>query len=642
MIKRFSLSLLLSLILQACGGSGDSDISPSTPVQEPNEQLSVSPKRVEDGLQLFYPDTFQTNQAASLAVIASNDTIKTVKWQQISGPELQFLAPTSQVISFDISQAANYSFELTVTLTSSAQIQKTIHFSAVQNNTEQATVRLDHVAVEQAKVSLRADKTGTANTADITSITWRQVAGPRVIDFTPEQYYLFFKAPEVSQDTVLEFSATLNFSDGSVATDNSYVLIKNTSINDDGYFPNYADRIVTSEVQPYISDGKYADVLVDCIYNNQLSSTCSFATLPLLGSETLSPTVDDVLSRLVVSHAWMGDRFKQFLQQSSTADDMLKLLRATTAIVIAYDVRPSFYWSATGAIYLDAANFWLTPQERDTLNDQADYRSSFGEALQFMIPWRYVKNNQYYIRNGDYPAASRLTKPFSALEANASWLMYHELGHANDFFPPTSWDQVSANTNPLSYSSNHAASSSRFSQIYPLNSEDLKQLADVSFSGNTATPNQLALEAQDVVALFTPDFAPDYYCYSTIREDFATLFGHFMMAYRLGVSADVAIISTVENEELVVSWGQRDRNNAPQIQQRVKAVVETIFPELDVANIQSTLPAPVTMRSGDDWFSNINLSSNSNASNLQAKPLSPLPLAVEDYWQHYPNSPAIP
>ena len=125
------------------------------------------------------------------------------------------------------------------------------------------------------------------------------------------------------------------------------------------------------------------------------------------------------------------DRFKDFLTHNDTNHDIKNLLRATTAIVISYDVRPSFYWAATGAIYLDAENFWLTPQERDTINEAPDFRADFGSDLQFVMPWRYVKDNAYASHN--YSNSARVTRtPAEALYRLTS-LMYHELAHANDF-----------------------------------------------------------------------------------------------------------------------------------------------------------------------------------------------------------------
>lgn len=640
--KGFLISALL-LALQACGGGGNSTITPAPPsTGGPISYTLVTPKISENGINLYYPDNFWVNQSASIAVTATNTTFKSVSWQQSAGPDLVFLANNTQLIGFDIPAAGNYRIELSLVTQANTTINKTINFSAVESVNALVNVRLDHVAVEQGKVSLRVDSSVQAHNKNITAIKWQQVAGPTAVDLSSDEHYLFFKAPNVSQDSVLEFSASINFSDGSLGTDHSYVLVKNANINSEGYFPKHANRIVSPDVFAYRPQSPYADVLVDCVYNNQIASSCSFAKLPLLGTQHLNPTIEDVLQRLVVSHEWMGHRFKQYLEQSATAADMLKLLRATTAIVIAYDVRPSFYWSATGAIYLDAANFWVSPQERDTLNDQADYRSEFGKDLSFFIPWRYVKDNQYYLRNSDYPASARLTKSFSALEASASWLMYHELAHANDFFPPTSWTGMSVSSSPLTYSNQAKASSDSFSKLYPLDSDDMKSLAKVSFAGNSASSYQKSLRATDIVGFFTPDKAPDYYCYSTVREDYATLFGHFMMAYRLGVSADVAIISTLNNDELNVSWGQRNRINSPAIQGRVRAVVNDIFPQLNVAQIQNGLPQPVLMQVGVDWFSNLNLSPVPVTNNIQAKPEYYKPSDKLDYWQEFADEPTRP
>jgi hypothetical protein len=630
------------LVVQACGGSGNSTITPAPPATGVPINTTVTPKISEGGVKIFYPDNFWVDQAASIVVIADASTFKSVRWQQTAGPELVFLADNSQVIGFDITTAGTYNVALNVITQANISISKTISFTAVENANALVSVRLDHAAIEKAKVSLRVDRSKQASNKPISSIIWQQTAGPTAVKLSSDEHYLFFEAPTVSQDSVLEFSASINFRDGSVGSDKSYVLVKNGNINSEGYFPKFAERIVSPDVFAFNSQGRYADVLVDCVYNNQISSSCSFAKLPMLGTENNNPDIDDILERLVVSHEWMGHRFRQFLEQSATSQDMLKLLRATTAIVIAYDVRPSFYWSATGAIYLDAANFWVSPQERDTLNDQADYRSEFGKELNFIIPWRYVKNNQYYIRNSDYPAADRLTKSFSALEANASWLMYHELGHANDFFPPSSWSKLSTSSSPLAYSNQVAPSSTNFNNAYPLASDEMKNLANVSFAGNIASSYQKSLHAADVVGFFTPDRAPDYYCYSTVREDYATLFGHFMMAYRLGVTADVAVISSVNNDELNVSWGQRNRMNSSAIQPRVRAVVEDIFPQLNVTQIQNSLPQPQLLKPGVDWFSNIDLSPSPLSADMQNKSVMQKPADPQDYWQRFSVGPTMP
>lgn len=629
--------VLTCLLLVACGGDGSS--APTRPViTPPSTHLpNVSPKISNNGLDIYTQDSLQVGQSISIAARASDGLrLSGVNWQQVAGPQLSLLAANSQLVSFDVPEAANYQFEFSAFNNAGQTVSQTIELVVQQRDQKFVNIRLDHAAAEQAKVSLRVDG---QDGLSISSIKWQQIAGPAVQDFTANEHYLFFNAPAVTSDTMLEFSATLTYSDGSSATDTGYVLVHNVDINSNGFFPKYSNKIVSPDIRPYRADGPYADTLVNCVYNNQIATSCSFSRLPLIGQQHQDPTTEDILNRLVVSHNWMGDRFKQFIEQSATRDDMRKLLRATTAIIISYDVRPSFYWTATGAIYLDANNFWVTPEERDTLNDQADYRSNFGDELKFIIPWRYVKNNDYYFRNSDYPAGKRLSRTFNVLEANVSWLMYHELGHANDFFPPNSWTSLGSSSSPLAYANSVNPSSTTFNQQYPLASSEMKSLAQVSFAGEKANAQQKSYLAEDISMFFEPDQAPAYYSYSTIREDYATLFERFMMSYRLGVSADVAIIN--DNDDLIVSWGQRDRFNLAKLQGRVRQVVENILPELDVADIQAGLPEPLLMTPGRDWFDNLSLGTSGQK---QAKSIKSYDRNSPDIWleyQHGPNTPKL-
>ncbi len=139
------------------------------------------------------------------------------------------------------------------------------------------------------------------------------------------------------------------------------------------------------------------------------------------------------MNRVLVSHDWMGRNFEAFLDQMDTHGDFATLLQSVTAVVISYDVRPSFYWVVTGAIYLDPEDLWLTATERDSINEAPDYRAGFGNELQFLIPWRYVKDNDYASVYRD--RSQRSNRPISELTTDLSSLLYHELAHANDFFP---------------------------------------------------------------------------------------------------------------------------------------------------------------------------------------------------------------
>jgi hypothetical protein len=138
----------------------------------------------------------------------------------------------------------------------------------------------------------------------------------------------------------------------------------------------------------------------------------------------------------------------------------------------------------------------------------------------------------------------------------------------------------------------------------------MKGLAQVSFAGDTASATQRNYAADDIQSFFSPDSASSYYSYLNEREDYATLFERFMMQYRLGASADLGILNTVNNNNLLVTWGQRDRFNDPKVQARARYTVNQILPQIgNIRDIQDNeLPAPLLLRTGISWFDNIDLS----------------------------------
>lgn len=634
--------LAVLLTLSACGGGSGSSVSPAPVVAPPSSLPNITPYKSTAGqYKLFTAQEIDMGDSVSIALTKDSSlSFNALTWQQISGPTVDFLAGHTQVIGFDVPTSGDYEFRFSATATNGQTLTDSVSFSVSAQPTNKANIRVDHAVSEKANVSLRIDGD---NTKTAVEWQWRQVRGSVAVSIDAQDAYAYFDAPEVNNDEIVEIEGTITYQDGTSSTDAAFVVIKNVTIDKDGYFPRYSDKVVTTDAFVYRPSSPYAAALRDCVYNNLVKASCTFQRLPLIGMINEDPSIDDIMNRLVVSHEWMGQRFEDFLRNSITASDMRKLLRATTAIVISYDVRPSFYWTATGAIYLDAANFWSTPQERDTLNTLPDYRSEFGSQLQFLIPWRYIKDNEYYIRNADYPRAERLTKSFSAMEASVTWLMYHELGHANDFFPPNRWSSINRSQSPLSYANSVDANSTQFANIYPLTSETMRNLAQVSFMGETPTALQKSYTAQQVGQFFSPDSAPAYYSYSTIREDYATLFERFMMLYRLGVSADVAVVEADDLLTYPVAFGQRDRIKEADIQQRVIAVVEQVFPDIDAAQIYPTLPNGILFEPGESYFDQVQLGQGQKedkASQLRKSPNRRL--SELDFIQYHQGRPITP
>ena len=453
---------------------------------------------------------------------------------------------------------------------------------------------------------------------------------------------VFFNAPKVNKDTILNFKVSA--SDGEKTfTDHVAILVEPApAIASNAYFDERVARTF-----PYNSNTPYAQSLVNCTYSNTLSSSCTLANLPLLAQENISLSVNNIMDRVVVSHQWMGDRFKDFLVNNDDNNDFKRLLRATTAIVISYDIRPSFYWAATGAIYLDAENFWLTPQERDTINEAPDFRTHFGNDLQFSMPWRYVKDNQY--ANRYFSKEQRVTRTSNDGFYRLASLLYHELAHANDFFPSTEWFTHNEQTRILDAATNTSFESDKLSISLPLQSQKMRDLAQVSFSGELATATQKSYQSSDIKNFFSPDTATDFYAYSSLREDYAMLFEELMMQNRFQVFRDIAITNNptgdnISAQDYIVTWGQRGRIGEDDIKSRVAFTASRVLPEFDSNGALAAVPSPIAMTDGEDWLENLTLSPLSISSTKKQRSLEittkqnkPSPVFYQYYQKTLPN-----
>lgn len=604
--------LILSVLLSACGG----DSSTGTPPPDPAPTTgNITPIIDTQTVQIFGEQQAQAGGAIGFALIPKGTAnVDTIYWEQTSGPSLNILANNSQTIGFDVPQSGSYSLNVAVKM--EGEISSTnysVDFST-SSGQQKASIRLDHTVSELGKVSLHL---GAPDSKEIENVTWSQMGGPQVQNIDTNDDFLFFDAPSVASDAVIAYTADVSYTDGTSDTDNVFLTVKNVDFDINGLFYGNG-TIISQDMHAYRETSPYKSALERCVYNNNIPNPpeCTFTELPLIGMQSNSPTIDDILDRTLVSHKWMGDRFTDYLQSSAAGPDMLQLLRGVTAIVISYDVRPSFYWSATGAIYLDAANFWQLPIERDTLNDQPDYRSDFGSDLQFSVFWRYTKDNDYYPK-ARIEKQNRIARDFVDLEASISWLMYHELAHANDFFPPSSWPLINSTTTPLTYTRNNETRSDLLDDTFPLRSDEMHALAQVRFRNETPTAAQRNYRGTDVEGFFTPDISASFYSYLTIREDFATLVERYMMLYRLNAEADVAIIDgETQNEEPLVVWGQRNRISESSLEDRTVFAVERVYPELgDVRGILQGLSEPILMTPNQGWIENLEISPLNNKSN---------------------------
>ncbi len=358
----------------------------------------------------------------------------------------------------------------------------------------------------------------------------------------------------------------------------------------------------------YRADGEFGDVLADCATVAEPEESCPLATLPLIGQQTADPTFVNIMDRVVVSHPWMGSRFEQILTRLPA--DVSTLMKGVTAIVIADDIRPAHYSSKTGAIYLDPAYLWLTNAEKATVSRQEDPRSDYGQELNFVPLSRLVKENayayNYYSLSGsEERTLEEILYPFAAL-------LYHELAHANDYFPP---DRVALLTvdQPVGL----AAQDLEFDRVAirldgfnPLSSTMLKDLAKVLYRGETATGSQRGYSPLTVGAEFEFDGANDDYAYTSEHEDVAMLFEETMMRFHFGLERDMAFASVPvtanpDCDDFIVRWGARGRLGDPLVKSRAEFVAELLLPTQNLSAFFHGLPQPAPLMKGVGWCRNL-------------------------------------
>ncbi len=355
--------------------------------------------------------------------------------------------------------------------------------------------------------------------------------------------------------------------------------------------------------------GDYEDVLASCVVLEQLQESCTLQTLPLIGMETESPTVEDIMSRVLVSHEWMAMRFEQAL--NLLPPDILLLLRATTAIVIDADIRPAFYTAQTGAIYLDPGYLWLTSSELATINPQADFRAGFSDPLQFRSLSRYVRDGNHL-----YPFGLLQENPNKTIDDVVfliGQLLYHELAHANDFLPPDTWDLLDRNATVLEAI---IANEPNFVALHlhefdPLTSDILRSLGEVMYEGRAPSAADLEITAAEVGEEFELDNANDHYAYANATpysfEDSAMLFEEAMMKRHFDIDRDIAFTPAPSDPRYcnyyIISWGVRNRLGDTDVKARAQLVANEILPSAsaEMSLFFQDFPLPQPLPTGVDW-----------------------------------------
>ncbi|MCV2353509.1 hypothetical protein LNV09_04970 [Paucibacter sp. B2R-40] len=607
------------LILTACGGGGSSDSpapDPAPPPVLPVPPLSAEcqPGSVARLAQEAAPLAGRNTEIALLA--CSGKELKALSWRQTGGAPLNLLSARSQAITLDPLLGQAYRFDLSYQDgQGSSFVQSVLVEAKAAQADDAAALRGEPSVLAGGKTSVRVTsaKLGEADWA-LATVQWRQLDGPTVYLGETNGQRVVFTAPQTTIDATLRLQADITLASGAKLSGQFNLLVQAPPPNAPADLL-FSANDPASRVYPYLAQGPYASALDECVYNPRLTSSnlCTLGKLPLLGQATAGqvPTIEQVMQRVLVSNDWMGEVFERFLREEDKFGDYRRMLASVTAIVIGGRVRPAFYWNATGAIYLDASNLWLTPEQRDTVSESPDPRSNNGALLGFASPWRYVKDNQHAYNS--LAREPRLSRPLSEVDYALGSLLYHELTHAADFMPPRTHATLPTDKRVYQAGPARGLSQSLYEQ-YPFFSRELQSLAKVLSFGAAPTPQQIAYTPSDIVYFFSADRVNDDYAYSVpdgqsfSREDAAMLVEETMMQLRYGVLRDYAVTNKLVegalSADLIITWGQRGRIGEAAIKPRAKLVLAEALPWVDTALVD-TLAPPLMLRAGQSWGANL-------------------------------------
>jgi hypothetical protein len=152
-----------------------------------------------------------------------------------------------------------------------------------------------------------------------------------------------------------------------------------------------------------------------CLANPQVMAACSLPYLDLPDAPRAAQ-VDQVLAHTLISHDWQKERFRSFLLE--TRPELISMLSCVKGIAISTDIRPSFYYPPSGAIYLDARYFAGNEEEAKTVSTRPDARQDNYNQISLLF----------------FTVGTAIPETLEeARRLDLEGLLAHELTHACDF-----------------------------------------------------------------------------------------------------------------------------------------------------------------------------------------------------------------
>lgn len=333
------------------------------------------------------------------------------------------------------------------------------------------------------------------------------------------------------------------------------------------------------EVTLYNTNQANAKKIKDCAFAVEEKNSCAVSDSPLLGIGKEKITVTDILNRTMASQASYIATFRNIL--SSMPSESLQMFGSVNAIVISERIVPSFYHYGSGAIYLSSSYFWKTREEKALIKSK-DYRADFGNELLFSDSTDYIKNGVSMY------GATTIPRSESVIAPQLIRLLYHELAHANDFFPKSYYSSPIMDKSASYYKvtndrwDNERIISQKMNTT--LASNLLHKIGSVLYQGEKADQEVLSTTGHAIADEFKNDVAADMYGYSTPREDFAMLVEQSMFYHHYKYSAYTVFIKyphtnfkIPQDYDYPIAGGIKNKIADPKVKERAQFALDKIF-----------------------------------------------------------------
>ena len=343
-----------------------------------------------------------------------------------------------------------------------------------------------------------------------------------------------------------------------------------------------------AKLMAFKTDSPFAQKLMICSYPDTEEKSCIVKELPLLGMNSQKISVNDILNRTLVTHQFLGEKFKQVLLKMPP--EALAFFGAVNGIVISSEVTTNAYWARSGFIYLNAQLFCRSKDECQTFSKENDSQR---------VPVRFVND---YIHNQKSIWTESISDDQILLYKVAATL-FHELSHANDYFEPSfvrsndlaiekSYDELTFERMTVRQ---------MISQRMPASpkSERLEHLAGIIYKNEEIKEDDLSLSPQSIVDEFLAENTNDLYSHLNHEEDMARLVEEALMLTYFNIPR--LIVFTDKSNSIVYAEKRRVAN--PSLRARVLYIIEKSFSKSVADKVKEKLEdtKPVVFPANSYW-----------------------------------------